>query len=666
MYLKRIVIKNAGPINDFDYDFKFQNNKPVPLIVMGNNGKGKTILTSYISDLFFELARNANYTNITESDGAYFRYISKSNVRFDNNYGYSIILAEENNKKIDYVVKSGEVDIEIESSKFENYENKQAIINSLKNNKQNFKKLDYTDDAFENNILASFVSYRSEKPSWMNDEAITYNPDYIGDTKISNKLNREIIVNQVEKTNEKWLIDVIIDSMLKINSVAINGQKVSYNTKSDEINWLLIERSTNLMKNINQVLSKILKKRSELIINRRETGKRLSIKTCDGIIPTLENLSLGESILFNLFISIIRHGELSTGNLGFDFFDLTGVVVIDEIDMHLDIDMQYKILPELIGLFPGIQFVITTHSPLFTLGMKNAFEDRCDFIKMPDGLRINVEDFDEFKNAYDCIQNTETYNAEMNKKVNDYLKENETNDNPLVITEGSTDWKHIKNAFDYLCNEDEKFKKEYLNLKVEFLEYESSGSGKNIIQMGGSSLATLCESLCKVPRNRKIICIADNDDKEVTKKVMNIDNGYKAWGNNIYSFTLPIPSMRSETPDISIEHFYSDKEIKTEIKCKDDVNRRLFIANEFNSRGYNEVFFCNKREKCGKNKYGILDSCCQINKLSDLDDSPTNYVLSKSDFVKGILENKVKISKKSYDNFRIIFDKITEILNLND
>lgn len=40
-----------------------------------------------------------------------------------------------------------------------------------------------------------------------------------------------------------------------------------------------------------------------------------------------------------------------------------GIVIIDEIDLHLHPRWQQKILPKLLETFPGIQFIVTTHSP---------------------------------------------------------------------------------------------------------------------------------------------------------------------------------------------------------------------------------------------------------------------------------------------------------------
>ncbi len=43
--------------------------------------------------------------------------------------------------------------------------------------------------------------------------------------------------------------------------------------------------------------------------------------------------------------------------------DAEGIVLIDEIDLHLHPSWQQRILPDLMRTFPNIQFIVTTHSP---------------------------------------------------------------------------------------------------------------------------------------------------------------------------------------------------------------------------------------------------------------------------------------------------------------
>ena len=56
MYLKNIAIKNIGPIDELSVEMPFnENGNPKPIIFVGENGSGKTILQSQIVDGLYEL-----------------------------------------------------------------------------------------------------------------------------------------------------------------------------------------------------------------------------------------------------------------------------------------------------------------------------------------------------------------------------------------------------------------------------------------------------------------------------------------------------------------------------------------------------------------------------------------------------------------------------------
>lgn len=52
--------------------------------------------------------------------------------------------------------------------------------------------------------------------------------------------------------------------------------------------------------------------------------------------------------------------------------DLTGIVMIDEIDAHLHVSLQKKILSFLTQAFPKVQFIVTTHSPFVVSSVDDA------------------------------------------------------------------------------------------------------------------------------------------------------------------------------------------------------------------------------------------------------------------------------------------------------
>lgn len=82
---------------------------------------------------------------------------------------------------------------------------------------------------------------------------------------------------------------------------------------------------------------------------------------------TFENLSSGSKNLVAMFGDMLIRLFLKQPTVE-DFSELTGIVLIDEIDVHLHPKTQRLIVERLTGLFPKVQFIATTHSPIPLLG----------------------------------------------------------------------------------------------------------------------------------------------------------------------------------------------------------------------------------------------------------------------------------------------------------
>lgn len=216
----------------------------------------------------------------------------------------------------------------------------------------------------------------------------------------------------------------------------------------------------------------------------------------------------------------------------------------------------------------------------------------------------------------------------------------------LVITEGKTDWKHLKRALNRLNN-----KNMFCEDDFKFLEYDDT-------EMGNTELMSLCKQLCKIPNEYKIICIFDADVPSILKKVLTEGANYKEWGNNVFSFVIPVPKHRENTPRISIEHYYTDEELQTE-----DINgRRLYMGKEFSNMSgihYKKDRFCVNKNKCGEKSISILDS-----EIYFLSDEHKNIALSKNDFADNILNEIEPFDNINYENFKSIFEIIEEIISI--
>ena len=76
----------------------------------------------------------------------------------------------------------------------------------------------------------------------------------------------------------------------------------------------------------------------------------------------LSLLSAGyQSIILMVMDFAYRNAKLNP-TLEFNA-DIPGIVLIDEIDMHLHPEWQWRIVPAMTKVFPAVQFIIATHSP---------------------------------------------------------------------------------------------------------------------------------------------------------------------------------------------------------------------------------------------------------------------------------------------------------------
>jgi predicted ATP-binding protein involved in virulence len=77
---------------------------------------------------------------------------------------------------------------------------------------------------------------------------------------------------------------------------------------------------------------------------------------------TINQLSDGEKCLLAMVGDIARRLAIANPSLD-DPLQGEGIVLIDEIELHLHPKWQRKIIPDLTRTFPNCQFIVTTHSP---------------------------------------------------------------------------------------------------------------------------------------------------------------------------------------------------------------------------------------------------------------------------------------------------------------
>ena len=97
-------------------------------------------------------------------------------------------------------------------------------------------------------------------------------------------------------------------------------------------------------------------------------NQRLNIIIKDKKPFSFYELSDGYSAIIDIATELLLRMEAHNTKA----YDLEGIVLIDEIETHLHVSLQKKILPFLTSFFPKIQFIVTTHSPFVLSSIRNA------------------------------------------------------------------------------------------------------------------------------------------------------------------------------------------------------------------------------------------------------------------------------------------------------
>lgn len=704
MYIKEIDVENLGPLEKANIKFNFnEDGSPKPLILVGKNGSGKSTLISNIVDSFYEFAAKA-YSNIQINDknkssySCYYKILSPIEIQTGKSFLYSHIVFDDN---VDYLFALGKGIPEVTYSSIGCIPSDKDPKNGNISFKRIAKNSNSIEDSFVRNVLSNqviayFPPDRYERPNWLHRsyyERISYYAENIHlqlNEEFSNEYKNPITVNCGENDLLRWLLDIIADSRYDLKF-----------EKEDEHFYLQPDNDNNIQKlapfittrdNVQKIISAILGEDVEFGLNPRSAGNArfciIKKKDNEIIAPSLSSLSSGQIALFKMFATLVKYADSYDVHRSCDLSNIKGIVVIDEIELHLHPSMQADVLPKLIELFPKVQFIITTHSPLFLLGMDKVLgKDSYDIIDLPSVSKISTETFSEFVSAFKYYEDTSYFEKEL-QTVLSSLNLNENTFEPLIITEGQTDWMHLESAYRALLQDSNnndlfsrlgnikfyEFEGKQKNNKdsskeIQTLTISDTGFGKegaSLIkaEMGDSALLTLCETLSKFNKGRIIIFIFDHDKEEVVNEVMN-GNNYKNWGNNVYSFAIPVPESRQKTPLISIEHYYSDDEIKTVQKIGEN-DYRLFIGNEFDEKGFflsdeRRINLLYPKKNCGKDKINILDGNCE-NIVERRNGKSMNVALSKYRFAWNILKNEPGFNNFDFSNFIKIFEMIRDII----
>ena len=646
--LVKAIFINRAPFEHLVLDFKEKGINVLSAI----NGKGKTTVLSHIVDAFYEMAKQYYAGSFEGKENKFYRF-SSSIFHLDSSK-YSIVYFRfiADGEFIDYIDCRGK-DLTVENYEhdiqLENPIPLERIINRIQNNNCVKKFSDNLNkervmSIFDNNILTYFPAYRYEQPYYLNDPykfSVKFN--------IDSQFNGYLI-NPIEVTSEiealaNWIMDVVLDwtnNKLMQEIELPTGQLTRVDVTPENV----------IFQNLNRILSSTLSSKYpdrclRFGIGRRyNSGQRVSIMYDNQqgraypITPNIFCLSSGELALLSLFGEVLRQGDNIRNNVQLN--QIAGIVLIDEVDMHLHIKLQKEILPELFNLFPNIQFIVSSHSPFLNMGLADALAERSQIIDLDNnGIACSPTNNKLYKEVYELMIDENQRFADKYKELEGEILQIEKT---VIISEGKTDWKHFKAALSHF-KENHKFE----DIDVEIVEYN--------FDFGDSKLNSLLSQYSLFPHKYKIIGIFDCD--EANGKNIHAKGGKKQYGNNIWGMSIPVPDFREyNTSGISIEFLYHDEDLKR----LDENGRRIFVTSEFNENGR-----LKSDPKIGvKNNHDVKNYVLpekekiQADEVIDIDGN--SLALSKEQFATNILEGTGNFSNINFDAFKPVFERLREIL----
>lgn len=445
MYLKRLYIENNGPLRQVSLELPFAaNGDPKPIIMVGGNGSGKTNLLSIITDALFEAAA-VHFRNVVpdKSGGSrpWFRFVGPRTISVGATGGCAILEFEHDGKSHFYKEKGGA---------FLADEVRHRLPEALRpaaawEETGSFKEISISDgDAqkvFDQGAYVSFPASRAEMPHWLNRESLK-TEEFDLSPRISGLLRKPIYVERGLEHIKQWLLALIIDTRMDISVryVGLPPQPVAIPVGDPsphidhQMTWI----------SVNAILRNIIGDQSVGFgwAGRNSLDKIVIHRNGSIIIPSIDGLSSGQATLLNIFCTLARYGDANQGALVLS--QITGICLIDEIDAHIHIDLQNRALPLLIKMFPKVQFIVSSHSPLFVLGMEQAFgEEGIAIIDMPTATPVQAEAYSEFGRALEVLNDTKTFNAAIKTAI-------EKPGKMLVFLEGETDPKYFETAAELL------------------------------------------------------------------------------------------------------------------------------------------------------------------------------------------------------------------------
>ena len=325
MKIKELHLQNFRGFEDLTIKFPKDN----VAVFIGENGAGKSSVLDAIGNLFYAFTVQMNLNKeifaggffLGQNDIQISKNSSTTEIHIDNdgeNYDWKFVLTKGRGFRGDELPSNlfaknliNRLDyINLDHIPIVLFSRSKSLKTSSFKEEQNFTQLASYDDFIQERVydFQSFTTWFNEELNYENTIKVEQNTNYISPKLHIIRLAIELFLSKISVANFK--------------NLRIKRERIG-----DFGNFII-----------------------SLVISKN--GKELLI----------EQLSSGEKSVLLLIFDIAKRLILANPNNA-NPLNGNGVVLIDEIDLHLHPQWQRDIVPALTVTFPNIQFIVTTHSP---------------------------------------------------------------------------------------------------------------------------------------------------------------------------------------------------------------------------------------------------------------------------------------------------------------
>lgn len=381
MKIKHLKIENFHCYKEEEFDFADQTT-----IFIGKNGTGKSSLIKALCDAISFIFNKSN----TNSWG----FSPLSNEVTD--LGVENIKVREiyhNGQIADYVSIQGKAEMK---SQAKDNSDKKILL------EWDFRRNSYEKATLQNSLYKeAYIKFRTFIDESDNYPLLVYYSDRYPHTNTSLGSNVKTLLNEDNHIGRTWgyyhwneftsCTEIWQKRFIRISNLLLSIERSLKEIEDDGARNTLLKQKEQINREVNYVTKylKIFTDNDIEGLSDRSEDFKVSSVSVDGVTDFYLKFTFADGVQRNWYelpaglerlFSIVFDMSYRSFILNKDVFEPEGIVLIDELDLHLHPSLQQDVLLRFTHTFPKVQFIIATHSPLIVTNLRQ--DDQNKVFKM--------------------------------------------------------------------------------------------------------------------------------------------------------------------------------------------------------------------------------------------------------------------------------------------